>query len=71
MHVNQDEKSSTEDEKRLALNSESWLKTEFEQSFQQMRDRDARIIEIVKFYATVVLGVATAIVALMGLKEVN
>jgi len=54
-----------------SLNYESWLKAEFEQNFDHLRDRDSKFIEIIKFYATLVLGVVTASIALMGVKNLN
>ena len=52
----------------LAVVSTEWLKMEFEQNFIQLRDRDQRLAELLKFHAGLVCSVGTAAVALLGLK---
>jgi hypothetical protein len=71
MNHRQGENRNDDNTRHLTLNHESWLKTEFQKNFNHLRDRDSKIIEIVKFYVTVVLGVATASIALMGLKDLS
>lgn len=46
-----------------------WLRLEFEQNFEHLRDRDEKILSLVKFYTTTVLGVGSVAVALFGLKN--
>jgi len=71
MEYEKNENLSSNQMKPSSLNYESWLKTEFEQNFDHLRDRDSKFIEIIKFYATLVLGVVTASIALMGIKNLN
>ena len=71
MEYEKNENLRSNQKKPSSLNYESWLKAEFEQNFDHLRDRDSKFIEIIKFYATLVLGVITASIALMGVKNLN
>ena len=55
----------------MNIDVDSWLRTEFEQNFIQMRDRDDKIINITKFYITLIAGIISACVALLGLKKLT
>ncbi|GEM_PF-6217856 len=46
-----------------------WLLLEFQENFIQLRDRDEHILGMTKFFATLILSVATVIVSLLGLKN--
>lgn len=48
---------------------ETWLKMEFEQGFLQLRDRDERIIDLTKFYITMILSSGSIAIALLSLKD--
>ncbi len=46
-----------------------WLRLEFRENFTQLRDRDAQIMGMTKFLATLILSVATVVVGLLGLEQ--
>lgn len=48
---------------------ETWSKMEFEQGFLQLRDRDERIIDLTKFYITMILSSGSIAIALLSLKD--
>ena len=56
-----------ENDPRVETIFADWLRTEFEQNFVHLRDRDARMMELTKFHVGLVCSVLTACVALGGL----
>jgi hypothetical protein len=57
------------DETEVSDETNKWLLLEFQENFAQLRDRDEHILGMTKFFATLILSVATIIVTLMGLRS--
>lgn len=50
---------------------DAWLRLEFEQNFLHLRDRDEKVLGLVKTYVTLMLGIASVSVTLLGLQRLN
>lgn len=48
-----------------------WLKSEFEQNFLQLRSIDDKILGLIKFYVTMIVGLGSAAIAIMGLENLE
>ena len=51
----------------LPPHAAEWVKAEFDQSYEHLRDRDERIIDLTKFYATLVCSIGAACGGLLSL----
>ena len=53
------------------IESETWLKSEFEQNIGLIKDYDGKIIDIIKFYFTLLLGIMSVVVAIIKFSGFN